>query len=151
MDKSSRVVPEWQAEDGNPSTASVSRTTATLSEPVLQHLKDIFNSLSDGNKSLSLLQAATFLDGIQKASDTRRELGPPGDDEIAFYQFLKYTTSPAFDALAPPTGQDLSFPLSNYYISSSHNTYLTGNQLYGRSTIDGYKNVSLAGEVKCMA
>lgn len=52
-------------------------------------------------------------------------------------------TSPAANALAPPLNDDLSWPLSSYFISSSHNTYLTGNQLYSDSSTDAYKNVLL--------
>jgi phosphatidylinositol phospholipase C, delta len=63
--------------------------------------------------------------------------------ELDLNGFLHYMTSPAANALAPPLENDLSWPLSSYFISSSHNTYLTGNQLYSDSSTDAYKNVLL--------
>ncbi|EON61955.1 hypothetical protein W97_01173 [Coniosporium apollinis CBS 100218] len=63
----------------------------------------------------------------------------------SFESFLHYLQSNSGSALAPPPPTDLSYPISNYYISSSHNTYLTGNQLTSDSSTEGYKNVLLRG------
>ncbi|RPB19371.1 PLC-like phosphodiesterase [Terfezia boudieri ATCC MYA-4762] len=43
--------------------------------------------------------------------------------------------------LPRPGDKDESHPLTSYFISSSHNTYLVGHQLYGDSTTAGYKYV----------
>jgi len=61
--------------------------------------------------------------------------------------FKRYMSSEWMNALKDcGTDQELyDHPMTEYFISSSHNTYLIGNQLYGHSTIDGYKVALLAG------
>lgn len=68
-----------------------------------------------------------------------------------FEDFRQYLTSEWANALkdSPPDDRLYDRPLTDYFISSSHNTYLIGNQLYGHSTIDGYK-IALLGGCRCV-
>lgn len=52
----------------------------------------------------------------------------------AFTSFLLSPDNSAFKDVK----HDMTRPLPEYYISSSHNTYLVGHQLVGESTIEGY-------------
>ena len=45
----------------------------------------------------------------------------------------------------PPQTTDRSFPLPDYYISSSHNTYLLAHQLYGGSSASAYETALKTG------
>jgi hypothetical protein len=62
-------------------------------------------------------------------------------DYPSIKEFFEFMASDKSNAMGSFPSQDLDHSLSNYFISSSHNTYLTGNQLYGKATVDGYKNV----------
>ncbi|KAF9558973.1 1-phosphatidylinositol-4,5-bisphosphate phosphodiesterase 1 [Agrocybe pediades] len=55
-----------------------------------------------------------------------------------FSSFLLSPDNAAFSDQNMSIWQDMTAPISEYYISSSHNTYLVGHQLVGVSTIEGY-------------
>ncbi|KAM4738213.1 1-phosphatidylinositol 4,5-bisphosphate phosphodiesterase eta-2a isoform 1-T3 [Anableps anableps] len=70
--------------------------------------------------------------------------------------FTNYMRSPAGDIFNPEhynVNQDMTQPLCNYFIASSHNTYLMGDQLMSQSRVDMYAWVLQAGcrcvEVDC--
>jgi phosphatidylinositol phospholipase C delta len=55
-----------------------------------------------------------------------------------FSAFLLSTDNSAFTDQHGKIWHDMTRPLSEYFISTSHNTYLVGHQLVGVSTIEGY-------------
>ncbi|XP_038562734.1 1-phosphatidylinositol 4,5-bisphosphate phosphodiesterase zeta-1-like isoform X2 [Micropterus salmoides] len=60
---------------------------------------------------------------------------------MTFEGFLRYMESKdcsVFDLAHASVYQDMDQPLTSYFISSSHNTYLTGDQLVGQSHLDAY-------------
>ncbi|XP_069564218.1 1-phosphatidylinositol 4,5-bisphosphate phosphodiesterase zeta-1-like isoform X1 [Brachyistius frenatus] len=60
---------------------------------------------------------------------------------MTFEGFLRYMESRdccVFNQAHTSVYQDMDQPLTNYFISSSHNTYLTGDQLVGKSHLDAY-------------
>lgn len=56
----------------------------------------------------------------------------------SFTTFLLSNDNSIFSDHHGKIWQDMTRPLPEYYISSSHNTYLVGHQLVGISTIEGY-------------
>jgi phosphatidylinositol phospholipase C delta len=55
-----------------------------------------------------------------------------------FSSFLLSSDNSTFSDQQGKISHDMTRPLSDYFVSSSHNTYLTGHQLIGSSTIEGY-------------
>lgn len=125
-----------------------------LSPSVLSYLERIFNCHADAKQAWNNEQANTFIRCTQAGDPTAKSDALPPElatkEVIDFNDFLHYMTSDASRIIAPlrtaaDTDGDLSYPLSSYFISSSHNTYLTGNQLSSDASTDAYKNVLLRG------
>ncbi|KAM7192683.1 PLC-like phosphodiesterase, TIM beta/alpha-barrel-containing domain containing protein [Naviculisporaceae sp. PSN 640] len=113
---------------------------------VLSYLQKIFDAHAHKEtKTWSKTDVAAFLSHVQgeKTAELAPDIHP--DQDWNFDAFLRYMTSESANAIAPHQKQDMTYPLSSYFISSSHNTYLTGNQLSSDSSTEAYKNVLLRG------
>lgn len=67
---------------------------------------------------------------------------------VSLQGFCTYLSSDENGVIPPEKldqSEDMSFPLSHYFINSSHNTYLTAGQLAGSSSVEMYRQVLLAG------
>ncbi|XP_068440700.1 1-phosphatidylinositol 4,5-bisphosphate phosphodiesterase eta-1 isoform X4 [Clinocottus analis] len=84
-------------------------------------------------------------------SDENKQSGVLGID--GFTSFMRSPTCDIFNPLHHEVNQDMEQPLCNYFIASSHNTYLTGDQLLSHSKTDMYAWVLQSGcrcvEVDC--
>ncbi len=138
------VDPANQAGGG---TRKTLRAVHTLQPTVLTYLKQIFEAHAGSDQKWTPDQVLSFIQTVQgqdlNATGSRQLL--ERQDGLDFHAFLSYMTSHESAIVKPHLEEDLSWPLSAYFISSSHNTYLTGNQLSSASTTDAYANVLRRG------
>ncbi|KAJ5910136.1 hypothetical protein N7504_004779 [Penicillium tannophilum] len=109
----------------------------TFNSTVDNHLQKIYGSLSTQK-----IAKSDFFNHIQRDESSSEGQLDPLSSLDAFRAYMK---DPASRALGEPKEMDLSAPISDYYVSSSHNTYLTGNQLYSDAAASAYTSVLLHG------
>ena len=66
---------------------------------------------------------------------------------LSFEGFARYMMDLENGAVGEANFQEaeMNSPLPHYYIASSHNTYLTGHQLKGQSSVELYRQILLTG------
>ncbi|XP_048414126.2 1-phosphatidylinositol 4,5-bisphosphate phosphodiesterase delta-1a isoform X1 [Stegostoma tigrinum] len=117
-----------------------------------EEINTIFEAYCDKNRLLSVDKLMEFLRKEQRENVNQQyaaqliqkyELNEEARFESIMTKdgFMCYLMSPAadiFDQDHNKVYHDMSKPLNQYYISSSHNTYLTKDQLEGPSSIEAY-------------
>lgn len=83
-----------------------------------------------------------FLQEMQHDTTVATSSEPVADALASLDAFRAYMKDASSSAMALEEALDLSAPISDYFISSSHNTYLTGNQLYSDAAASAYTSVS---------
>jgi len=121
---------------------SVYRTYADGQGAMTEYAFRKFLSSKQGINSGSFLEQAVAM--AKALSGTK--------DGITFHGFCRLMTSDANDWVAPScqqVWQPMDCPMTDYWIYSSHNTYLEGNQITSSSSAEMYKRALLLG-CKCV-
>jgi hypothetical protein len=133
--------PQLQAGGGTASTFDKERIVDRLSPLFINYIQTVHDELEAKFKFATREGQLRWLAEEQQCPEADVERLQSG----SVTHFEEYFTSGSANVMKPAAPVDASYPISNYFISSSHNTYLTGNQLSSESSTDAYKNVLLRG------
>jgi phosphatidylinositol phospholipase C, delta len=127
-------------------SALVQQRKVVLSPDLKSHVREIIRQYSGGKDILTPREFADFLRSSQDAiADKAYEnLELPIKGDVTSEALEGYLLSSDNEAVQVEE-QDLTKPLSDYFISSSHNTYLVGNQVAGEASTEGYISVLKRG------
>ncbi|XP_027630246.1 1-phosphatidylinositol 4,5-bisphosphate phosphodiesterase zeta-1 isoform X3 [Tupaia chinensis] len=133
-----------------------------------EEIIEIFNSYSENRRFLLEHDLVQFLKQEQYAFELNKTIAleiiqkyEPIDEvkrarQMSFEGFTRYMDSAEcllFKHECQKVYQDMTHPLSDYFISTSHNTYLISDQLVGPSDLWGYVSALVKGcrclEIDC--
>ncbi|XP_061777258.1 1-phosphatidylinositol 4,5-bisphosphate phosphodiesterase delta-1a isoform X3 [Nerophis ophidion] len=99
-------------------------------------VKDLLNFLlNEEREAATTVGALRLIDKyeVDDAAKQRKHMSKDG-----FLMYLQHEDCSIFNPAHKKVHQDMTQPLHHYYISSSHNTYLTKDQLKGPSSTEAY-------------
>lgn len=138
-------------------------------------VQDIFKQFGDNSndsiikwekKTMSKTDFHIFMDEVQKGERFKNSVNDKSmmlsslafldEEPLSFLDFCQHLFSSKNSIFNPEMSQlfqDMNFPLHDYFVNSSHNTYLLGNQLTGESSTQAYVNAFNKGcrcvEIDC--
>ncbi len=105
--------------------------------------------ISQGETNATVDDAERLIKSINTLRTSKRSSNLPKSE---FVHFLLSRYNDAFDPAALTklhSSTKLDLPISMYWINSSHNTYLLGDQLKSKSSVEAYQNALKRG-CKCL-
>ena len=128
-----------------------------------QELRDLFSTYSSNKVSMKITELSEFFKREQNQELTEDELQdivgrseqcPKLKDKnlLSYVGFKIMFSLPELNVKqmrCRTVYQDMTQPLNHYFINSSHNTYLEGNQIYGNSSVYQYSRV-LTHRCRCV-
>ena len=124
-------------------------------------IRQLFNDYANADGEMDLRGWLAFQAAVQEEPDVpaaraayARACGDAGSSRLSYMRFAMLLLSPENRAVPPNAyTADLSQPLSHYWVATSHNSYIVGDQLTGRSTREAYMRQLLQGcrhvEIDC--
>lgn len=90
-------------------------------------------------------QEISYMMEQQSPHTATRSNGDVVITNLGFFLYLSGERNSLMDPKKSLVFQDMNHPLTDYWINSSHNTYLEGDQLMGRSSVAQYIEVLMQG------
>lgn len=123
-----------------------------LTEGVREHLQRLYDELRGDDEELSREKFENFIRDEQMENKKPSFAFSPKRTSFKYQDFQELWWNEYSAAKRPVhfRDKDLDKPISNYFISSSHNTYIEdGNQFSGLADADQYKKVSRHTMTQC--
>lgn len=121
---------------GSDDTKNFGQHEQPLGTQISDAIINLYDELRGADTYLSASKFRAFLQDVQGDVDVPLEKESYTVGDFNFVMHYRW------NAVGKIAEKDLSRSLTNYFINSSHNTYLVGNQLASRSSAEAYSNVS---------
>ncbi|KAJ8384072.1 hypothetical protein AAFF_G00212040 [Aldrovandia affinis] len=115
----------------------------------LEQMTDFINSKQRDPRLNEILYPPLKSEQVQQLIDKYEpNISLANRGQMSVEGFARYLSGEENGVIPPEKldqSEDMTLPLSHYFINSSHNTYLTAGQLAGNSSVEMYRQVLLSG------
>lgn len=102
------------------------------------------------NPIMNIEEFKEFLRVEQKMTAPKiEEVTREFEDNLSFFDFCLFLYDEEYSCISQPPEEDENYPLTDYFCFSSHNTYLSGNQLTSDCKVSRYSDDLELG-IKCV-